>query len=184
MRIMVDPGHGGHDSGAVVTNGPCESDIVLGLAQQLAALLTAAGHEVALTRWNNSTYLSLQERCDVARAFDAGVFLSLHCNAADSKDANGFEVWTDPEPDEADELAGRIWYELRAAFPAMRGRADFSDGDPDKESKFWVLVHTAMPAVLVEFAFLSNVEDRARLLSAGWRNEAVAAVARAVQAWY
>lgn len=183
MKIMLDPGHGGHDSGAVGQGNMKESDVVLGVAQQLAALLTWKGHEVQLTRWDN-TFRELQQRCDIARDFNSGVFISLHCNAADSPDASGFEVWTDPEPDEADELAGRIWYSFRSTFPDMKGRADFSDGDPDKESKFYVLVHTHCPAVLVELAFISNREDADRLRSAVWRNAAVAALALAVEEWY
>jgi N-acetylmuramoyl-L-alanine amidase len=180
---MIDPGHGGHDSGAVGIGGARECDVVLGIAQQLAALLTFAGHEVQLTRWDN-TFRELQQRCDIARDFNSGVFLSLHCNAVDNPQANGFEVWTNPEPDEADELAGRIWYSLRSAFPDMKGRADFSDGDPDKESKFWVLVHTHCPAVLIEFAFISSREDAARLASAAWRNTAVEALTKAIEEWY
>lgn len=183
MLVMIDPGHGGHDSGAVGIGGMHESDVVLGISQQLAALLTDAGHEVHLTRWND-TFRELQQRCDAALAFNAAVFISLHCNAADNQQASGFEVWTDPEPDQADELAGRIWYAMRSAFPDMKGRADFSDGDPDKESKFWVLVHTHCPAVLVELAFISNRDDAARLSSAAWRNKAVATLAKAIEEWY
>jgi len=183
MKIMLDPGHGGHDSGAVGVDGLRESDTVLGLAHQLAALLTHAGHEVSLTRWGD-TFLTLQQRCDVAREANVGLFVSLHCNAADSSQASGFEVWTNPDPDEADELAGRIWYTLRSTFPDMKGRADFSDGDPDKESKFWVLVHTHCPAVLIEFAFITNRDDAARLRSPGWRNAATAAVDKAIGEWY
>lgn len=182
MKIMLDPGHGGHDPGAVNEVGARESDVVLGFAQQLAALLWRGGHDVQLTRWDD-TFRELQQRCDIARDYAADVFISLHCNAATNAQASGFEVWTDPEPDAADELAGRIWYSLRLAFPDMKGRADFSDGDPDKESKFWVLVHTPCPAVLVELAFITNPGDAERLRSAPWRNAAAAATAKAVQEW-
>jgi N-acetylmuramoyl-L-alanine amidase len=183
MKITIDPGHGGHNSGAVGAGGMRESDTVLGIAQQLLAMLTYAGHEVQLTRWDD-TFRELQQRCDAAKSFNAGAFISIHCNAVDNSQANGFEVWTDPDPDEADELAGRIWYSLRSTFPDMKGRADFSDGDPDKESKFWVLVHTHCPAVLIELAFISNPEDINRLRSPQWRNKAVAAIAKAVEEWF
>lgn len=180
---MLDPGHGGQDSGAVGIGGMRECDSTLGLAQQLASLLTYNGHEVQMTRWSDIT-LTLQQRCDIARQFNSGLFISLHCNAVDDPRANGYEVWTDPERDEADELAGRVWYAMRDAFPTMKGRADFCDGDPDKESKFYVLVNTHCPAVLIEFAFITNPEDADRLQSAAWRNAAIAAVAKAVDEWY
>jgi len=182
VKVVLDPGHGGHDSGAIGVGSMRESDVVLGVAQQLAALLTRGGHEVLLTRWDD-TFRELQQRCDFARDFGAQVFISLHCNSAEVNTANGFEVWTNPQPDAADELAGRIWYALRSAFPDMNGRADFSDGDPDKESKFYVLVHTPCPAVLIELAFINNSQDADRLRSAKWRNGAVAAIANAVETW-
>ena len=65
----------------------------------------------------------------------------------------------------------------------MRGRADFSDGDPDKQSQFTVLVGTAMPAVLFELAFISNPLDQDRLLNPAWQVLAADCLVEAIKEW-
>ena len=160
--IIVDPGHGGHDPGAVGC-GLKEAEINLAVAYELAAVLDSEAIPSRFTRPNNS-WVSLKERVRIANELGADLFLSIHCNAFVDPSANGFEVWTSPGDTGADPIATRIFYSMRETFPEMIARQDFSDGDPDKEAEFYVLKHTSMPAVLVELAFLTNWAD-AHLLS-------------------
>jgi N-acetylmuramoyl-L-alanine amidase len=84
------------------------------------------------------------------------LYLSIHSNAGGG---TGFEVWTTPGQTKSDKYAD-IWaQELKKAFPEFPLRVDRSDGDLDKESNFWVLMQTHMPAVLGELLFFDNAID-------------------------
>jgi N-acetylmuramoyl-L-alanine amidase len=188
MRICIDPGHGGRYSGAVGSEGVPEKAITLAVGLQLGGLLSGL-HLVEFTRRQDNDLApvladDLQARCDVAQMFQANVFVSLHCNSYTAAGPNGYEVFTNPQVDTADDLAAKMWYQFHEAHPDMKGRADFSDGDPDKESKFYVLVHTPCPAVLFELAFLSNPTDQDRLLDPAWQVRSAYALDRALREWH
>ena len=101
-KIVLDPGHGGKDPGAIGVGGIAEKDIVLAVAQKLAKKLTKEmGIEVVLTRKNDS-FVRLEDRTAIANAEDADLFLSLHMNASTSGDAKGLETYyLDNTSDEA-----------------------------------------------------------------------------------
>jgi N-acetylmuramoyl-L-alanine amidase len=153
--------------------------VVLSVCHHLDGALAEMGHQPLMTR-EADTYLSLPERCQLANREGADLFLSIHANAAAVAQANGFEVWTSPGWTPADPWATAIWSSIRVVFPALHGRMDMSDGDPDKESKFYVLVNTTMPAVLVETAFISNLDEERKLADPGWRLRMAGAIASAV----
>lgn len=183
MRIMIDPGHGGHDSGAVSPDGLRESEVNLVVGRMLAALFSANGDHVArMTRYVDS-FVSLDERCDIANRDAADAFVSIHANSATAPQANGFEVWTSPGLTAADDLATRIFLALRAALPERRARVDLSDGDPDKEARFAVLVGTRMPAVLIELGFLSNPVESRLLGDLGFLSRSAEAIWSGVLDW-
>ncbi|MDR2702282.1 MAG: N-acetylmuramoyl-L-alanine amidase [Spirochaetaceae bacterium] len=120
--IILDPGHGGKDPGAVgtPTNGKetlksVEKDIALSTAKKLAALLTAAypGKRVLLTR-TDDTYPSLEDRVNIANTVplkdnEAIIYISIHANASLNKNARGYEVWYLP-PETQRELIDREKY--------------------------------------------------------------------------
>ncbi|WP_305046620.1 N-acetylmuramoyl-L-alanine amidase [Geoalkalibacter sp.] len=92
-RIVVDPGHGGKDPGAVGPNGLLEKDVNLAMAKLLKAHLEKElGVEVHLTR-DRDVYLSLQERTAIANRLDADLFISLHANASPNRGAYGTETY-------------------------------------------------------------------------------------------
>lgn len=182
MKIVIDAGHGGHDSGAVGVTGLLEKDVTLEVALRLAHFIEGSGdHQAQLTR-NADHFVDLGERCRIANDWGADFFISIHANAPKdlNPQANGFEVWTSPGLTAADAFATRIWTELREANPEMRARLDVSDGDPDKESKFRVLIGTNMAAVLLELAFITNPGDEARLRSPVWQSQTAEVVCRAI----
>lgn len=102
IKIVLDPGHGGDDPGAVGPNGTKEKYINLAIAQDISYLLEEDGYEVILTR-KDDTFIPLVDRTNMANTQGADLFISIHCNASLKKDSNGFEIYflselaSDPE---------------------------------------------------------------------------------------
>jgi N-acetylmuramoyl-L-alanine amidase len=183
MRVMIDPGHGGRDSGAVGPSGIPEKDIALAVSLQLAGMFSMNDLvEAHLTRYDDH-FEELGERCNFANSWEAHCFISIHCNAAEVASARGFEFWTSPGLTRADSLASKMWLAFRSTFPAMKGRLDGTDGDEDKEARFSVLVGTNMPAVLVELGFITNPDEEGWLLSPPEQALMVAALSSATYNW-
>ena len=185
MKVVIDPGHAGRnvDPGAVnATTGLQEADVALVVSKLVESQLLAAGHEVKLTRtdWEQTKTDDLSYRTALSNDWGAELFVSIHCNSAASSSAAGYEVWTSPGDTQGDVLATCIFKQIAAEFPDRSGRTDFSDGDSDKESRFYVLVHTDAPACLVEMAFISNDEEAALLSDANWQARYARAIARGV----
>jgi N-acetylmuramoyl-L-alanine amidase len=159
--IVIDPGHGGSDPGAVY-NGIREKDLTLCIAKSLAAQLTQRGWKVILTRDTDrdvsfpgsKAATELQARVDVAHRHNAALFISIHCNASLNRSARGTSIhWFKPE-DRSFALA------LRDALGANIGTTNRGIS----KDQFYVLSRTRVPAVLVEAAFMSNSADL-RILS-------------------
>lgn len=92
-RIVVDPGHGGHDPGAVGPNGIQEKDVVLAIGLQLRELLKdELGVDVVMTR-STDVFIPLEERTAIANKVGADLFLSVHANAAPNRSAAGIETY-------------------------------------------------------------------------------------------
>ncbi len=91
--IIIDPGHGGADPGAVGPDGICEKDVTLSIAKKLKKLLDENGsYETILTR-TDDVFIPLVERTNLANEKKADIFVSVHCNASLNKDASGFEIY-------------------------------------------------------------------------------------------
>lgn len=91
--VVVDPGHGGRDPGALGIGGLREKDVNLGIARSLATQLRARGFDVVLTREDDRA-LSLEERSAIAESAGGDVFVSIHANASRRAGARGIEVYT------------------------------------------------------------------------------------------
>jgi N-acetylmuramoyl-L-alanine amidase len=91
-RIIVDAGHGGHDSGAIGPTRVREKDVTLGMARRLGRRLRAMGYEVLLTR-SDDRYLALEERTAFANAHRGDLFVSIHANAHPRRDRRGTETF-------------------------------------------------------------------------------------------
>jgi N-acetylmuramoyl-L-alanine amidase len=150
--ICVDAGHGGHDPGAVGPSGLQESFCALDVALRLEKILLPH-FNVIMTRRDDRFHL-LQRRCEIANNAEADLFISIHCNSGPPGQGSGFEVWTSPGQTESDKAATHQYDAYADKFPAKPRRMDMTDGDVDKESKFWVLVGTKMPATLFELEFI------------------------------
>ena len=151
-RIVLDPGHGDTDSGAVSLDGLRESDVVLSIAYKVRDILKHS-FDVCMTR-DSDTFVSLNYRSAYANQLgDVAAFISIHCNSATSTSARGWEIFTSKgNTGDADKLAACIGKRYSAMFQELPARGL-------KEANFSVLQHTNMPAVLVECCFLSNADE-------------------------
>ena len=108
-RIVLDPGHGGHDTGTVGPGGLMEKNLVLQVAKELRTLLEdKLGAEVVLTR-EDDRFISLEERTAIANQNKADLFLSIHANSASSRNISGVETYflDFARTDDAREVAAR-----------------------------------------------------------------------------
>ena len=178
MKIFINPGHapdGNPDPGACNPNsGLRECDVAKSVGEKTAEYLRAAGYEVIVLQSD-----SLDEIVDTANNWPAAVFVSIHCNSA-SPQAHGIEIFTTPGPTDADQLATAIIDQASKTFPALMVRADWSDGDADKEARFYVIKNTDAPAVLFEMPFISNDEEAALMATNSFQETMAAAIARGV----
>lgn len=184
MIICLDAGHGGFEPGAVGPNRTKEKDITLQIVLKLGQLLVKQGHRVIYTRFNdnglgNNTSTSLASRANIANKNNADVFISIHCNSGSPK-AQGMEIYTSPGKTKADTLATLIVKEWEAVFKTPAVRKDLQDGDPDKEARYYVLMHTKMPAVLLEVDFISNPDREKLLKDPAFQQKVVEIIAKAI----
>ncbi len=182
--VYLDAGHGGLDQKGNYVTAPSKqfqhstSDFHDGgwfyegvwnrtLTDRVAAKLKELGiHHVVVS--HEYLDVSLHYRVDKAnwyyRNYKKGIFISNHSNASSSHRARGFEVYTTPGVTKSDTVAEYHWENVKDLLSDyIELRSDTSDGDHDKEARFFVLTRTAMPAILVEHLFFDNYED-AKLL--------------------
>lgn len=172
-RVVIDPGHGGPDPGAVGIGGLRETDVVLDVALQLAQLLQSRGVQVILTR-TSEVDVDLPPRVALANRSGADLFVSLHANALsmDRPDVNGVETFY-YQGGRAYELAVSIQQQLMAVSP----------GTPDRGARpgrFFVIRRTVMPSVLAEMGFVTGEIDAPRLADARFRQRLAAAIATGI----
>lgn len=171
IGIVIDPGHGGDDPGAVNREtGLREADVALRIAHVLKAIAdTHPEFEIFLTR-ESDINVPLKERTDLVTREDS-CLVSIHCNAAEDQRAHGAEVWcfaetdTDGSESVGHRIARAIQEELVALGLRDRGVKAIYDRRERKYigRKLWVLRKTRRPAVLVECGFISNPEEASRL---------------------
>lgn len=149
--IVIDPGHGGRDPGAV-RQGIMEKDINLKIAARLFTLLLNRGIRTRMTRTDDS-YVSLADRVRLANQIKAEIFISIHCNSAPTPEAGGIETLYYPGSRRGRKLAGKIQAELI-------NNLKVKDRGIKARSDLFVLKYTSMPAVLIECGFISNPAER------------------------
>lgn len=166
--ICIDPGHGGKDPGACA-GGVCEKDIALNVAKKIGVHLRAAGYNVIFTR-EQDKFVSLGNRAAEANMWGADIFVSVHCNSAPNASANGMEVYVHTSRGADSTRAAHAIYDRLLPASGLKGRGV-------KANNYAVLRETAMPAVLVELGFISNSDDRAKLVNFAWQDDAAKAIA-------
>lgn len=153
LKICIDAGHGGKDSGAVGF-GLCEKDVVLKLAKMLNDELgNYKDVVVTLTRWEDK-YLTLQERCDHANKMGVDLFVSMHDNAADES-AHGYESYVARGLRAKGATAAKVQDKIHAHIMGYLSKFGITDRGK-REAGYYVLKHTNMPAILFENLFITN----------------------------
>ena len=159
MLVYINPGHapnGDPDPGAVNgLTGLRECDVAFNIGMAVSGYLQAAGYETVVLQND-----SLSSVCENANSLPADIFVSIHCNAAANIDAQGTETWYCHNSVAGEKLATYIQGQIVNSLPVVdRGLKEATPGC----NGLYVLTNTNMPAVLVELAFISNVEDEALL---------------------
>jgi N-acetylmuramoyl-L-alanine amidase len=175
--IVIDPGHGGSDPGAIGFSGLKEKVVNISVAQQLVGLLNQAGANVVITRSGDQS-VSHQQRMDLANSSNADLFVSIHANAFTNPESNGTESHYCAENDHSSAsrfLAHQLQRELVSVLN-LRNRGV-------KSSNFYVLKNTVMPAALVELAFMSNQAEEAILGNAQSQTDCADALFRGIEAY-
>jgi len=121
--------------------------------------------------------VSLSDRVTRANRIANGYLISVHANAGGG---TGIEIFTSVGKTESDTIATEIMNEVKVAVPEMVIRADWSDGDVDKESDFYVVKNTDCPAVLIECGFMDNKHDYDLLWSPDYINRLTDAIVIAI----
>ncbi len=175
MIILLDNGHGKETLGKRSPDGFFrEFAYTRFLAHQIQEQLLALDLDAKLLVPELED-ISLSERCrrvnTICQDFgkDQVILLSLHVNAAGNghewMNARGWSCYTTRGDTPADGLATALYDAAKEWLPGQRLRADYTDGDPDMESSFYILRHTSCPAVLTENLFQDNKDDVAFLES-------------------
>lgn len=137
------------------------------VAKRLKAKLDAVNVETVMLV-PEDTDISLPERCKRVKKIcdnigaNNCILISIHANAGGG---TGWECYTSPGDTKADDYATMLCEQFQNDFPDEKMRFDYSDGDPDKESEFYILVHTKCPAVLTENFFMDNEKDCRMLMT-------------------
>ena len=175
FKVVIDPGHGGPDPGAIGIGGLRETDVVLDICLQMARLLQARGVQVLMTR-TSEVDVDLPPRVSLANSSGADLFVSVHANALSMSrpDVNGIETFYF-------EGAGASARRLAAAL--QQQMVAISPGSPDRgvrTGRFFVIRRTVMPSALVEMGFLTGAIDSRRLADASFRRRMALALSAGV----
>lgn len=193
--VVLDPGHGGHDSGAV---GPYETEknFALDVARRVRDLLKKQGLHVVMTR-NSDVFVDLHDRAERANSVKNSIFVSLHFNASPNRNATGLEIFSvtprgapsteydellvrDMVQENGNENAVQSFTLAHSIYHCLQGSGLEMFDRGVKRARFAVLRLTKMPAVLVEGGFLSNRVDARQVAGTDWRNRYADAIATGI----
>jgi N-acetylmuramoyl-L-alanine amidase len=201
--IVIDPGHGGRDPGAIGVSGTLEKTVTLAAAVELRRSLEATGrYRVALTRTQDRT-ISLANRLAFARKHDADLLIAIHADASPDRKARGASVYassgntTTRLPADRGS-SGRIAHALSGSEPQREpGSAwlqysmiEQLDDDvrmvaaPARNAHFYVLGARTIPSVLLEMGFLSNRKDESLIKQPANRRILVQAIRDAIDDYF
>lgn len=138
-----------------LTNRVAEKLENLGISYLIVShdyLDTSLSYRVKMANWYHKNYKK-------------GIYISNHANASGSHRAKGFEVYTTPGVTKSDKIAEMHWENVKDLLGGkIKMRSDKSDGDHDKEARFYVIKNTSMPAMLVEHLFFDQYDDAKMLM--------------------
>src|SRR5437867_8307019 len=191
--VVLDPGHGGQDSGAMC-GGVLEKDLTLDVARRIDRLLEAEGMATLMTRMGD-TYVSLADRAAFANRVRDCIFVSIHFNEDNQPVSSGVETYYAAHQITAGSFVASwlpfLWRPLsdspnfesqnlarfiQEALVARTGALDRGT----RAKQFFVIANVTSPAVLIEGGFLTNKEDISKVASEDYREQLAAAVTEGV----
>ncbi len=155
--VMLDPGHGGKDPGAIGLGGLREVDVILPVAKKVAEILEKQGIAVKMTR-NSDYFVGLDERVTMSREAGATLFVSIHANSIDNRpDVNGLELYH--------YNLGQSFAETvhNAVIDYVNKNGFYLNNRRVRSARFLVLRKSTIPAILVETGYLTSEAEAARL---------------------
>lgn len=180
--VLIDPGHGGIDGGAIGFSGSHEKDINLEISKKLKKELEDIGYKALLTR-ENDEFMDYTSRTEIANREMPDVFLSIHGNSIENySDANGVQVYHFPNKENqfdgpTDEELAKI---ILDGILEETGAKDMGT----IEGRLMVLRNAKMPAVLIEYGFLSNESEEKLLLTDEYQDKVVAGIVRGLEDYF
>ncbi len=168
--VIVDPGHGGKDPGAIGLGGLQEKDVIMPIAQQVASILEQQGVQAVLTR-RSDYFVDLAPRVAMAERMNADLFVSIHANSMglSRPDISGLETYYYSS---GQRLAQTIHNSISQSMDVKNRGV--------RRARFFVLRKTSMPSVLVEVGFVTGREDAVKLSNPTYRSQMAEAIARGI----
>ena len=193
--VVLDPGHGGEDSGATGVGGVVEKYMTLDIARRVARKLRASGVSVQLTR-DDDQALTLDERSNRARRWQGSLFVSIHLNSTSDRAVSGAESYSLTAPGAPSTAAPETHATEGATYTGNRYDAaslllarfvqegllycgQMSDRGV-KKARFAVLKSAPCPAALAECGFLSNRQEERKILQKAYRDALAEGLARGI----
>ena len=181
--IVIDPGHGGSDPGAIGFSGNYEKDINLEISKKLYEKLKEKGYKVILTR-DQDEYVENLSRAELANRRRARVFISIHGNSLENNSSvDGIQVLYYPDRKSTigdldnNELAQIVMNSM------INGTGAKDKGIIEREDLI-VLNQTKMPAILIEYGFISNEDEEQRLLTEEYQNKMVDSIVHGIESYF
>jgi N-acetylmuramoyl-L-alanine amidase len=176
--IVIDPGHGGIDGGAVA-NGVVEKDVNLAISLTLRDMFIASGFRVVMTRETDISIhdevvtstrkqktSDLHNRLAIAEDQPSAIFLSIHQNKFEQSSSRGTQIFYSPNNEQSERLATILQESFVANLQPDNTRQIKKAGD-----NLYLMWSAKCPAVLIECGFLSNPEEAARLTKSEYQNQ-------------
>jgi N-acetylmuramoyl-L-alanine amidase len=177
-KIVLDPGHGGYDPGAVGAMGTKEKDVALSITLKVGDILVKNGVEAIYTRisdninWSTNQTENLKARCDISNNLKPDYFVSIHANSFSGPSASGIETYYSKG-----NLAGKILAQaVQDELIKETGRIDRKI----KTAGFYVLDYTDATAILVETSFISNPEEEILLGTQEYQDKLAKAISTGI----
>ena len=174
--IVIDPGHGGMDPGAIGPTGLQEKAVVLDISKKVATQLQAMGAEVVLTR-SDDVSVTLPERVKAASNVRADAFISIHANASRTGEPTGTETLYSGTVSMSRVLAESV----QAALVSQIGQVDRGARE---RNDLMVIREAKCPACLVEVVFMSNLKEELLLLDPAFRQKAAQGITTGIMSYF
>jgi N-acetylmuramoyl-L-alanine amidase len=174
VLVMLDPGHGGKDPGAIGPDGTKEVDVIMPIARRVAAILDRQGIAVKMTR-TGDYFVGLDDRVDISRSAGATIFVSIHANSIDGRpDVNGLETY---HYNIGQSLAESVHSNV---VSHVNSKGFYLNDRRVRSARFLVLRKSSIPAILVETGYLTSEAEVARLRNPEYQRVMAEGIAKGI----